>query len=72
MNKLLCSKREAAQALSCSIRSIENLVSMKMLQSKKLGRRRLIVCADLERVARQGVAVITGTKPQGGEGEDRS
>lgn len=72
MHKLLCTKGEAAHALSCSVRSVENLISLKLLQSKKLGRRRLVVCADLERLARQGVAVITGTKPPGDSGKARS
>ncbi len=72
MEKLLCTVPEAARALSLSTRSIENMISLKLLASRKIGRRRLVVCADLERMARQGVAVITGSKLQGDTGKAHS
>jgi len=61
MNKLLCSKREAAEALGCSIRTIENLISRKELVSRRVGRRRMIPCAALMKFARRDTPVITGT-----------
>jgi excisionase family DNA binding protein len=50
--KLLLSKRDAAQALSLSVRTIENLIRSKELPVRKLGRRRLIPFSALEVFAR--------------------
>lgn len=60
MQKLLCSKREAAESLGCSIRTIENLISRKELVSRRVGRRRMIPCAALTQFARRDTPVITG------------
>jgi len=51
--KMLLSKREAAEMLSVSERTIENLLARKALDSRKIGSRRLIVRASLERLARR-------------------
>ena len=45
--KLLVSKREAASALSVSVRTIENYIRRKELKVRKLGRRTLVVLASL-------------------------
>jgi excisionase family DNA binding protein len=60
MDKLLCSKREAAEALGCSIRTIENLISRKELVSRRVGRRRMIPCAALTQFSRRDTPIITG------------
>jgi excisionase family DNA binding protein len=51
--KLLVTKREAASALSVSIRTIENFIRRKELVVRKLGRRTLIPLAALEAFARR-------------------
>jgi excisionase family DNA binding protein len=66
MERLLLSKREAAEALGCSVRTIENLIARKQLSSKRLGKRRMIPYAALAQLAKRDTLVITG---QGGSGE---
>jgi hypothetical protein len=61
MQRILCSKREAADALSCSMRTIENLASTGQLKTRSLGRRKLVVCASLEALANKGTGKISGT-----------
>jgi excisionase family DNA binding protein len=46
--KLAVSIEEAARLLSCSPRSIQNYVALKILPSRKIGRRRLIPVRALE------------------------
>jgi excisionase family DNA binding protein len=47
--RLLCNKREAASALGISVRTLENLLSMKQLKSVRIGRRRLVPVQELSR-----------------------
>lgn len=72
MEKILCSKKYAAQALDCSVRTVENLISTKQLASRRLGRRRLVVVASLMQLAKHDTPVISGNKPQGDHGKVRS
>lgn len=51
--KLLVSKREAAEMLSLSIRSIDNLISCRELIARKVGRRTLVPLSALEAFARR-------------------
>jgi excisionase family DNA binding protein len=51
--KLLVSKREAASALSVSVRTVENLIRRKELLARKIGRRTLIPLSALESFARR-------------------
>jgi excisionase family DNA binding protein len=51
--KLLITKREAASALSVSIRTIENFIHRKELSVRRIGRRTLIPLAALEAFARR-------------------
>ena len=51
MHKLLISKREAAQMLSLSVRTIENLISQHQLIARKVGKRILIPIASIESFA---------------------
>jgi excisionase family DNA binding protein len=60
MDKILCSKKEAAEALGCSVRTLENLINRKLLASRRVGRRRMIPCAALEQFAKRDTPVITG------------
>lgn len=51
--KLLITKRDAAAALSVSVRTIENFIRRKELVARKIGRRTLIPLASLESFARR-------------------
>jgi excisionase family DNA binding protein len=57
---LLVSKREAAALLGLSIRTLENLLSLKELPARRIGRRCLIERQALVRFARRDHR----TKPQ--------
>jgi len=50
--KILVSKRDAALALSLSIRTIENLIRRKELVARRVGRPTLIVASSLQPFAR--------------------
>ena len=65
MDKILCSKREAAELLGVSIRTIENMIVRKLLVSRQFGRRRLIPYAALVQVARRDTPLITGRQDKG-------
>jgi excisionase family DNA binding protein len=52
IDRLLVSKRDAAQLLSVSVRTIENLIAAKRLVARKLGRRTLIPRSAIEQLAR--------------------
>jgi len=51
-SKLLFSKKEAAQALSVSLRFLDGLIGRKELRTRRLGRRVLIEGRELDRFAR--------------------
>lgn len=51
--KLLVTKREAAFALSVSVRTVENFIRRKALVARKIGRRTLIPLRSLEAFARR-------------------
>jgi Helix-turn-helix domain len=53
VQKLLVSKREAAFALSLSIRTIENLITRKELIARRVGRRTLVLASSLAAFARR-------------------
>jgi excisionase family DNA binding protein len=70
MEKLLCSKREAAEILSVSVRTIENMLARKLLASRRVGRRRLIPHAALVQVARRDTPVITRSQSKNEKSRD--
>ena len=51
--KLLYSKQDAAQALSVSVRTIDNLIARKELLVRKVGRRTLIPATTLNAFVRK-------------------
>lgn len=53
MDKILVSKKEAAALLGISLRTVENLIARKELESRRIGRRRLIPRVSLEKLARR-------------------
>jgi len=53
MDQILVSKREAAALLGLSVRTLENLISLKELPARRVGRRCLVEKAALERFARR-------------------
>lgn len=68
MEQLLLSKREAAEALGCSVRTIENMIARKQLVSRRLGKRRMIPRTELLQIAKRDTLFITGNREQGGGG----
>jgi hypothetical protein len=61
LERILCTKREAAHALGgISVRTVENMITKKLLASRKLGRRRLVVVASLVQLTKHDVPIITG------------
>jgi len=53
MGKLLCSKKETADALGVSLRTVDNLIARKELAVRRLGRRVLVPIVELERFTRR-------------------
>jgi excisionase family DNA binding protein len=59
MDKILISKKEAAAALGVSLRTVENLIASKQLEARRIGRRRLVPRASLEKLARRDVPSVS-------------
>jgi len=57
---LLVTKRDAAAMLSVCVRTVENLISMKLLPHRKIGRRTLIPYSAVVAFARQGTRIVVG------------
>ena len=53
LSKLLYTKKEAAAALSISVRTLDSMISRKELVSRKIGARRLVPRSALEAFARR-------------------
>jgi excisionase family DNA binding protein len=53
-NKLLYSKKESAQLLSLSLRSVDSLIKQKDLEACRVGRRVLVTRKSLEEFAQKG------------------
>ena len=64
MDRLLVSRKNAALALGVSVRTVDYLIEQKELESRRIGRRRLVPRASLERFARMDHVQI----PHNGEG----
>jgi excisionase family DNA binding protein len=52
--KLLFTRREAAETLSISVRKLDQLLALRALPSRRIGRRRLVSRSALEKFARDG------------------
>jgi excisionase family DNA binding protein len=62
-DKLLISRQEACTLLGISLRTLDSILAAKQLESRRVGRRRLIPRRALERfVARDHGIVPQGTK----------
>lgn len=61
VEKLLYSRRDAATALSLSVRSIDYLVASRRLISRRFGGKILIPASDLRRFARSDHAGVQST-----------
>ena len=53
MGKLLYSKKEAADLLGISLRTVDNLIGRKELAVRRVGRRVLVPFTELERFTRR-------------------
>ena len=60
---VLVSKKDAAQALGVSVRTLEYLVNMKRIVARRVGRRTLIPYRALQEFARRDTPTIE--KPSG-------
>jgi excisionase family DNA binding protein len=60
MDKLLFSKKEAAELLGISLRTVENLITRKELTSRRIGRRRMIPASTLAQFVRRDTPLISG------------
>jgi excisionase family DNA binding protein len=67
MEKLLFSKKEAAMAIGVSIRTLENMISIGEVPTRRIGRRRLIEAQQLARFCRHDHA----TQSPKADGENR-
>jgi len=52
IEKLLYSRKDAASVLSISVRSVDYLISMGKLSTRRIGRKQLIPSGDIRRFAR--------------------
>lgn len=51
------SRREAADTLRVSLRTLDSLLSQKKLRGSRIGRRIVIPRAEIERILRQGAEI---------------
>ncbi len=59
VSKLLYSRKDAAFALSISIRSLDYIIAAKELKFRKIGKKILVPAAELARYARMDHANLT-------------
>jgi excisionase family DNA binding protein len=72
MENILLSKKSAASLLSISVRTLENLVSAKELEVKRIGRRVVISRLALEDFARRDHPTRSGGLPFSRRSEKKS
>lgn len=65
VEKILLSKRDCANALSLSVRTVENLIARKELIARRVGRRTLVLASSLQAFARRDHASPSQPKPVG-------
>jgi len=70
MGKLLYSKKEAADALGVSLRSVDNLIGRKELAVRRVGRRVLIPTKEVARFTRHDHPTRPATKGNAPESVD--
>ncbi len=66
---ILVTKQEAARLLSVSTRTVDNLIRVKQLPARRIGRRTLLSRADLEKFGRR--AFVPTRAESGGAGRGR-
>jgi excisionase family DNA binding protein len=64
-DRILYSRREAAEELSISVSSIDQLIRTKKISTRRQGRRVLIARAELDKYARQDNPKIWPPKQNG-------
>lgn len=65
MQQLLVSRREAATALGVSLRTLDYLLARHELRSRRIGRRKMIPCAELEKFAARGSGAAKKVRDDG-------
>jgi excisionase family DNA binding protein len=53
LNKILVGRKEAAERLSVSVRTLDNLIRSNQLVARRIGARVLVSCRELENFARR-------------------
>ena len=61
-DQIFVSRREAAKALSISLRTLDNLIAGREIVTRRIGRRRLISTSELRRFANRDHAVNGGAE----------
>jgi excisionase family DNA binding protein len=64
-DRILYSRKEAAQQLSISISTLEQLIAQGELQVRRLGKRILVPRTELERLSERDVHVVWPSKVNG-------
>jgi excisionase family DNA binding protein len=64
--RILLNKREVATALAVSVRTVENLIALKRLPVRRIGRRTLVYRVALEAFARRDHRTREVSQPSGG------
>jgi excisionase family DNA binding protein len=70
MGTLLCSKKEAADALGVSLRTVDNLIGHRELAVRRVGRRVLIPAKEIERFTRHDHQTQPSVKANAPDGAD--
>lgn len=69
--KILYSRREAAQLLSISVRTLDRLIGNKALRPRRVGRRVMLSHVELIKLSRKDTLVIQGAGLSGTPQESR-
>jgi hypothetical protein len=66
--RLAVGKREAGAMIGLSVRSVENYIALKKIETRKLGRRTVVLVSSLEKFLRQDQPSASPTQRQEGSG----
>jgi excisionase family DNA binding protein len=72
MDRILYSQKEAAQQLSVSVSTVEQLIAQGEIQIRRLGRRVLIPRSELEKLARRDVQIYWPDQKDGKKKKESS
>ena len=64
MNQIAYTRKEAAQALRLSMRTVDNLIAIGMLRVSRFGTRVVVPAKEVERIIRAGNTPTSATASQ--------